>query len=133
MRSAKPHLNELANNCTLAFSASRILTPSPVSAMVVAPAGSSQQLRQDNPVIEVVVRRGPAAHRTTVVGPRGNAASRTVVRRGAVARRGVVRSGGRVRPANYYWRPGGAIAAGGFVAATAADPGKTQGFRDVCP
>ena len=58
-----------------------------------------------------------------------------------------------VRPGNYYWRPGGAIAAGaaiGFVAAATAvawagsppapgycwyytDPGRTQGFWDVCP
>ena len=91
--------------------------------------------------------------RTTVVGPRGNVASRTVVRRGAVVRPGVVRPGGWVRPAYYHWRPGGAIAAGaaiGFVAAATAvawagsppapgycwyytDPSRTQGFWDVCP
>ena len=100
----------------------------------------------------VVVRRGAAVRRTTVVGPRGNAASRTVVRRGAVVRPGVA-PGRWVRPANYYWRPGGAIAAGaaiGFVAAATAaawagaapapgycwyytDPGRTQGFWDACP
>jgi hypothetical protein len=129
---------------------------SPASAFVGA-AGSMlpQQLRQDsaqdNPIIQVYVRRGGVARRTTVVGPRGGYASRTVVRRGAVARPGY-RRGGWVRPANYYWRPGGAIAAGaaiGFVtAATAAawagappgpgycwyytDPSRTQGFWDVC-
>ena len=138
----------------LAFSTFLVLTPSPASAMVVAPAGLlQQQVRQDRSVIEVVVRRGTAVRRTTVVGPRGNAASRTVVRRGAVVRPGVVRAGGWVRPARYTWRPGGAIAAGaaiGFVAAASAvayagsppapgycwyytDPGKTQGFWDVCP
>ncbi len=129
---------------------------SPASAFVGA-AGSAlpQQLRQDsaqdNQIVQVYVRRGGAARRTTVVGPRGGVASRTVVRRGAVARPGY-RPGRWVRPANYYWRPGGAIAAGaaiGFVtAATAAawagappgpgycwyytDPSRTQGFWDVC-
>jgi hypothetical protein len=69
-----------------------------------------------------------------------------------IARPGV-RHGGWTRPGNYWWRPGGAIAAGaaiGFVtAATAAawagaapaagycwyytDPSRTQGFWDVCP
>jgi hypothetical protein len=147
---------------------------SPASALVGA-AGSSlqRQLSQDNSqdssIIQVrrgggmshagrggggphhgaVAGRGGGAHRTTVVGPRGGAASRTVVHRGAVAG---VRPGRWVRPSNYYWRPGGAIAAGaaiGFVtAATAAawagappapgscwyytDPSRTQGFWDVC-
>jgi hypothetical protein len=88
-----------------------------------------------------------------VVGPSGGAA----VRRTTVVRPGVrpvpVRPGGWVRPAHYWWRPGGAIAAGaaiGFVtAATAAawagaapapgycwyytDPSRTQGFWDRCP
>jgi hypothetical protein len=126
--------------------------------------GSSlqHQLKENSPVVEVVVRRGGAVRRTTVVGPRGGVASRTVVRRGAVVRPGVVRPGVRaavvrpgrwVRPAHYYWRPGGAIAAGaaiGFVAAATAaawagsppapgycwyytDPSRTQGFWDVCP
>ena len=78
-------------------------------------------------------------------------ASRTVVRRGAVAGPDVG-PGRWVRPANYYWRPGGAIAAGAAIgvvtAATAAawagappaagyfwyytDPSRTQGFWDVC-
>jgi hypothetical protein len=76
-----------------------------------------------------------------------------VVRYGAVVRPGVGRPGRWVRPAHYYWRPGGAIAAGaaiGFVAAATAvawagappapgycwyytDPSRTQGFWDVCP
>lgn len=136
------------------------ITVTSASALVTGAGSSLQtQLKQDNALIEpVVVRRGGAVRRTTVVGPRGRAASRTVVRRGAVARPGVVRpgvarAGGWVRPAHYYWRPGGAIAAGaalGFVgAATAAawagsppasgqcwyytDPSRTQGFWDVCP
>lgn len=118
--------------CTLAFSTLLVLTPSPASAMVAAPSGlqqQQQQLKQDSPAIEVVVRRG------------------------AGVRPGVVRPGGWIRPAHYHWRPGGAIAAGaaiGFVAAASAaayagappapgccwyytDPSQTQGFWDVCP
>ncbi|QCI69517.1 hypothetical protein E8M01_31005 [Phreatobacter stygius] len=65
----------------------------------------------------------------------------------------VVRPGRWVRPAGYWWRPGGAIAAGaaiGFVAAATAvawagqpptpnscwyytDPSRTRGFWDACP
>ena len=130
------------------------ITASPASALTAGANSALQyQLKQLSPIIEVVVRRRGAVRRTTVVGPRGNVASRTVVRRGAVVRPGVVRPGGWVRPANYYWRPGGAIAAGaalGFVAAATAvawagappapgycwyytDPSRTQGFWDVCP
>ena len=125
---------------------------SPASALVIPP-DNALQLQQDRPIIEVVVRRGAAVRRTTVVGPRGGVAQRTVVRRGAVARPGVVRPGRWVRPARYTWRPGGAIAAGaaiGFVTAVTAaawagappapgycwyytDPSRTQGFWDVCP
>jgi hypothetical protein len=135
------------------------MTVSPASALVTG-AGSSlrDHVKDNNPIVEVVVRRGGAAHRTTVVGPRGGVASRTTVRRGAMARpavgRAVVgRPGGWVRPAHYTWRPGGAIAAGaavGFVAAATAaswagaapapgycwyytDPSQRQGFWDVCP
>jgi hypothetical protein len=143
---------------------------SPASAAFAGMGSAPQyQLMDASPLVEVAVRRGGVARggaarggvarRTTVVGPRGGAASRTVVRRGGavrpgVGRPGVVAGGGRwVRPARYTWRPGGAIAAGaaiGFVtAATAAawagappvagycwyytDPGRTQGFWDVCP
>src|SRR6266849_312754 len=77
---------------------------SPASALTGANSTLQQQFKNDNPVVEIVVRRGGAVRRTTVVGPRGNVASRTVVRRGAVVRPGVVRPGGWVRPANYYWR-----------------------------
>jgi hypothetical protein len=130
-------------------------TTSPVSALAIPPHSPLQhQLKQNSPIVEVVVvRRGAAVRRTTVVGPRGNVGSRTVVRRGAVVRPGVARPGRWVRPAHYIWRPGGAIAAGaaiGFVAAATAaawagappapgycwyytDPGRTQGFWDVCP
>jgi hypothetical protein len=104
--------------CTLVRSAG--FAVSPVSAAVIAPVNLlQQQLQQDSSVIEVVVRRGTAVRRTTVVGPRGNAASRTVVRRGAVMRPGVVRPGGWVCPANYEWRSGGAIAAGAGIVAAA--------------
>jgi hypothetical protein len=109
-------------------------TISPTSALSGASGALPYQLRQDSPVIEVVVRRG-------------------AVGRPGVVRPGVVRPGGWVRPAHYYWRPGGAIAAGvaiGFVAAAIAaawagappapgycwyytDPSRTQGFWDVCP
>jgi hypothetical protein len=159
MRSTRTRFVDLANApngtlCALAVTTFLILTPSPAPAMVVAPSGLlQQQLKQDSLVTEVRARAGGSVRRTTVVGPRGNAASRTVVRGGAVVRPGVARPGRWVRPANYYWRPGGAIAAGaaiGFVAAASAaayagsppapgycwyytDPGKTQGFWDVCP
>ena len=99
------------------------------------------------------MHRGGAVHRTTVVGPRGNVASRTVVRGGAVVRPGY---GGGVRwarPGWYRWPAGGAIAAGaalGFVTAATAvawagaapapgmcwyytDASRTQGFWDTCP
>jgi hypothetical protein len=153
------------------------MTISPASAAVAGMGSSLQyQIKEASPLIEVrrggggraVARgggmrggaaRGGVARRTTVVGPRGGVASRTVVRRGAVVRPGVgrpgvVAGGGRwVRPSRYYWRPGGAIAAGaaiGFVtAATAAawagappvagycwyytDASRRQGFWDACP
>jgi len=137
------------------------ITASPASALVTG-AGNSllQQLKQDSPIVEVrargggvAVRGGGAVRRTTVVGPRGGVASRTVVRRGAVVRPGFAGGGVRwARPGRYYWPRGGAIAAGaaiGFVtAATAAawagaapapgmcwyytDPSRTQGFWDYC-
>ena len=134
------------------------ITALPASALVTGASSSLlQQLKQDSSqdsrIVEVRARGGVAVRRTTVVGPRGNVASRTVVRRGAVVRPGVVRPGGWVRPAHYHWRPGGAIAAGaaiGFVAAATAvawagappapgycwyytDPSRTQGFWDACP
>jgi hypothetical protein len=129
------------------------MAASPASALTGANNGLQFQLKQNNPVVEIVVRRGAAVRRTTVVGPRGNVASRTVVRRGAVVRPGVVRPGGWVRPARYTWRPGGAIAAGAAIGSVAAatavawagappapdycwyytDPSRTQGFWDVCP
>jgi hypothetical protein len=108
-------------------------TTVPASALIGGADGAlQQQLRQNNSITSineiVVVRRGNVARRTTVVGPHGGVASRTVVRGGAIA----------------------AGAAIGFVtAATAAawagappapdycwyytDPGRTQGFWDVCP
>jgi len=130
-----------------------VLTTTSAGALIAGPGGPLQdQLRQDSSITEIAARRG-AVRRTTVVGPRGNVASRTVVRRGAVVRPGVARPGGWVRPVHYHWRPGGAIASGaaiGFVAAATAaawagsppapgycwyytDPSRTQGFWDVCP
>jgi hypothetical protein len=135
----------------------------PASANVVGPIHAPQdRMESDGSVVPVMVRRGGVARRTTVVGPRGGVASRTVVRRGAVVRPGVrqgygrpggVRAGGWARPGWYRWAPGGAIAAGaavGFVAAATAaswagappapgycwyytDPSRTQGFWDACP
>jgi len=127
---------------------------SPAAALVNGTGNTLQhQLKQNSSITEVRARAGGTVRRTTAVGPRGNVASRTVVRHGAVVRPGAVRPGRWVRPANYYWRPGGAIAAGaaiGFVAAATAaawagappapgycwyytDPSRTQGFWDVCP
>ncbi|HEY9452188.1 MAG TPA: hypothetical protein VIR82_05925 [Bradyrhizobium sp.] len=141
----------------VAFSASLfgILTAVPASALVPQANGSLQQLRQQDQLItEVRARGGVAVRRTTVVGPRGGAASRTVVRGGAVVRPGYAGGGVRwARPGWYRWPAGGAIAAGaalGFVTAASAaawagaapapgmcwyytDPGRTQGFWDTCP
>lgn len=125
-------------------------TTGPASALVPQANGLlQQQLRlQDELIAEVRARAGGAVRRTTVVGPRGNAASRTVVRPGY--------AGGGVRwarPGWYRWPAGGAIAAGaalGFVTAASAaawagaapapgmcwyytDPSQTQGFWDTCP
>lgn len=103
-------------------------------------------------VMQVRVVRGGAVRRTTVVGPRGGVASRTVVRRGAVVRPGYAGGVRWARPGRYYWPRGGAIAAGaaiGFVTAATAfawagaapapgmcwyytDPSRTQGFWDYC-
>jgi hypothetical protein len=102
----------------------------------------------------VAVRRGAVVAR----GPRGGvvAAGRTtVVRPGVHPVHPIARPGVRpwVRPARYYWLPGGAIAAGaaiGFVAAASVgayagaapgpnycwyytDASRTKGFWDVCP
>lgn len=129
-------------------------TTTSAAALVAGPRGLLQgELRQDSSIIEVVVRGGGAARRTTVVGPRGNVASRTVVRRGAVVRPGYAGGGVRwARPGRYSWPRGGAIAAGAAIgvvtAATAAawagaapapgmcwyytDPSRTQGFWDYC-
>ena len=138
---------------SLLISATAIIA-NPASALV--PQANSllqHQFKQDSSLIEVAARRGGAVRRTTVVGPRGGAASRTVVRGGAVVRPGYHGGGVRwARPARYAWPRGGAIAAGaaiGFVtAATAAawagsppapgmcwyytDPSRTQGFWDYC-
>jgi hypothetical protein len=122
----------------------------PAHAMSVLPTNRIfDQAAAGVPVIDVraVVRRGGV-----VVGPRGGAAyrSRTVVRGGGGA---VVRRGAWVRPARYWWRPGGAVAAGaavGFVTAATAvawagsppapgycwyytDASRQQGFWDACP
>jgi hypothetical protein len=103
-----------------------VIVTSPASALV-APPGSSliQSFKESSSVLDVVMRRGAAVRRTTVVGPRGGTASHTVVRRGSVVRPGYAGGGVRwARPAHYRWPRGGAIAAGaaiGFVtAATAA-------------
>ena len=138
------------------------ITASPASSLVTGASSSLlQQLKQDSPIVEVrargggvAVRGGGAVRRTTVAGPRGNVASRTVVRGGAVVRPGYRGGGVRwARPGWYGWPAGGAIAAGaalGFVtAATAAawagaapapgmcwyytDASRTQGFWDACP
>jgi len=138
-----------------------VITASPASALVTGASSSLlQQLKQDSPVVEIrargggVARGGGAVRRTTVVGPRGGAASRTVVRGGAVVRPGYRGGGVRwARPGWYRWPAGGAIAAGaalGFVTAASAaawagaapapgmcwfytDPSRTQGFWDACP
>jgi hypothetical protein len=130
------------------------LVASPAKAFTV-PTGAAVQpnLKNEGATLEVVVRRGAAVRRTTVVGPRGGVASRTVVRRRAVVRPGYAGGGVRwARPGRSYWPRRGAIAAGAAMgvvtAATAAawagaapaagmcwyctDPSRTQGFWDYC-
>jgi hypothetical protein len=140
---------------TASFLSAFIINISDVSAMgpVVGRATVVNDSDVNSAVLVVVVRRGAVARRTTVVGPRGGVASRTVVRRGAVVRPGVVPPGAWVRPTWYRWAPGGAIAAGaalGFVTAATAvawagappaagycwyytDASRQQGFWDACP
>jgi len=156
----------------MAFTA--LALPDPAAA---SPLLSTRPLVDDAPglIEQVRVRGGHVRGRAVARGPRGGVAVRgrygAAVRgprgRGAVARRGYVRPGyvrrpirrpvvvapGWRRPAGYWWRPGGAIAAGaavGFVTAAAAasyagsppaagycwyytNPQRTQGFWDVCP
>ena len=150
---------------TFAALALGALMPMPGQAM---PLGATRSIeRPDGAVEQARARggggggyaRGGMARSTTVVGPRGGVARGTAVRGGTVYRGGgvyrggaVVRGGGWARPGRYWWRPGGAIAAGaaiGFVtAATAAawagpapapnmcwyytDASRTQGFWDYC-
>lgn len=128
--------NVHAVTCAVVLSLTTLgLGVSPASALVPAAGSSLQhQLKQHDLITNVVVRRGAA------------------IRPGAM-RPGVMRPGRWVRPPHYWWRPGGAIAAGaalGFLlAATAApwagsppapgycwyytDPNGIQGFWDLCP
>ncbi len=108
---------------------------------VVGPRGGAVVHRGG---VYVGPRGGVVAHRgTAVVGPRG----------GVAVRGGTVVRGAWVRPGGYWWRPGGAIAAGaaiGFVTAATAvawagaapgpdmcwyytDASRTAGFWDACP
>src|SRR5581483_8850087 len=88
-----------------------VIGTSPASALV-APPSLIQYFKESSSVIDVVVRRGGAVRRTTVVGPRGGVTRRTVVRGGAVVRPGYAGGGVRwARPGRYYWSRGGAIAA----------------------
>jgi hypothetical protein len=134
---------------------------SPSAAGVGTGAAALRAIAQDDPYIEVAVRRravvdprGGAAARTAATGRRGAARRTTVIgRRGGVAQtRIVVRPGAWVQPAPYRWPPGGPIAAGaavGVVAGRAATiwagppparnlcwymtvAGSRQGFWDSC-
>ena len=81
-------------------------TAGPASALVPQANGSlQQQLRlQDELITEVRARGGGAVRRTTVVGPRGGAASRTVVRGVRWCDRDVRGGGVRwARPGWYRW------------------------------
>ena len=82
--------SKFLSTCAAMFGlAAFAMTVLPASALTGANRVLQQQLKQDGPVIEVrargggvAVRGGGAVRRTTVVGPRGGAASRTVVRPG---------------------------------------------------
>jgi hypothetical protein len=106
------------------------MTAPPASALVPG-AGSAlrQQLKQNSAITEVVVvRRGGAARRTTVVGPRGGVASRAIARGGAIAAGAAI---GFVTAATVVAWAGAPPAPGYCWYYT--DPGRTQGFWDVCP
>jgi hypothetical protein len=125
-----------------------MLTPLTAQPTKAVPLGITKgAVSQPDILLENVrfVARGGA-----VVGPRGGVA----VRSSAVVRPGYRGGGVRwARPGGYWWRPGGAIAAGaaiGFVAAATAvawagaapapnmcwyytDQSRRQGFWDACP
>jgi len=144
------HMTRLAG-CVLVLAATISMSPATVSAAPLHPAAIERDAAPAPDLIEV---RAAGRHGGAVVGPRGGAASRTVVRGGAVVRPGYAGGGVRwARPGWYRWPAGGAIAAGaalGFVTAASAaawagaapapgmcwyytDPGRTQGFWDTCP
>jgi hypothetical protein len=135
------------------------LATAPAEAIPFATSGTG--LGQSEPLIQqVAVRHGGGARAggfhgggVRAGGVHGGGVRYGGVHGGAVGwRGGAVRVGGWARPGNYYWRPGGAIAAGaavGFVTAAAAaswagaapgpnmcwyyrDPSRTNGFWDVC-
>jgi hypothetical protein len=138
------------------------LATAPAEAFPVA--SSATVIGQSDPLIQQVQRRAGGGGRAggfhgggaRAGGFHGGGARAGGVHAGGVRVGGVhggaVRVGGWSRPGNYYWRPGGAIAAGaaiGFVSAAAAaswagaapgpnmcwyytDPSRTQGFWDVC-
>jgi hypothetical protein len=135
------------------------LATAPAEAIPFATSGTG--LGQSEPLIQqVAVRHGGGARAggfhgggVRASGVHGGGVRYGGVHGGAVGwRGGAVRVGGWARPGNYYWRPGGAIAAGaavGFGTAAAAaswagaapgpnmcwyyrDPSRTNGFWDVC-
>jgi hypothetical protein len=116
--------------------------------------GSPHLGKETAPHVHLAQRRDGRAERRVVVRPDFRP-GRVVVRPGfAPVRPGrVVVTRGWRRPGNYWWRPGGAVAAGaavGFLGAAAVasfagappapgycwyytDPSYTQGFWDACP
>ena len=94
-------------------------TTSPASAFVIGPGSPlQQQLKQDSPIIEVVVRRGGwvrPAHYTWR--PGGAIAAGAAI--GFVAAATAVAWAGAPPAPGYCWYY--------------TDPSRTQGFWDVCP
>ena len=131
------------------------VTAEPASALVPqATASLQQQLRlQDELITEIRARAGGSVRRTTVTGPRGNTASRTVARGGAVVRPGVgaprrlgtsgplpLASRRRDRGWRRDWvRRGGhrggvgGFAAGAWLLLVLQRSEPDAGFWDVCP
>jgi len=146
---------------TLLTLALAIVVPTPAPAS--APAHILEGVGSTEPTLVIEARAGRRAgvRHTTVRRSTGahSTVRRTTTRAHTTARRTTTRHvtrvtrGRWVRPSRYWWRPGGAIAAGaaiGFVtAATAAawagappgpdmcwyysDSSRTKGFWDVCP
>jgi hypothetical protein len=154
------------NTLILLATAAILTTMQPSSSALAMPLGATHSAVQSQGItIERVAQRGGFHGGGAVRVNRGAGVNRNFnrnvnrnvnvnrnINRNLRVTRTVVRPGGWARPGRYWWRPGGAIAAGAAIgvigAATAAawagaapgpnmcwyytDPSQRQGFWDVC-